>query len=564
MIEPFPFDRQKPGRILVLSRPREIYFLVRGVDIAAENDGAALSAQGFDVVQEVGIVLHFVRHAAVVTAAIREIGVDENEVPIVSYDGAPLAIVVCHAETGLNGERLSFGEQGCATISGALGRCPECVVSGWFSQIVSNLIRPAFRLLQGDDVGLRGRQPLKKNALAMERAQAVDVPTVESHHGSHSSTIARRGKVVQPGDCWDLPIRLQSSVMSNSVNQPLNLYDLTRSALSELLASWGYSDYYAGLVWSGLYRELAEKVADIAGLRVDIAGRLAAETVVGVLSTRSVVDSADGHTQKFLLGLADGQAIETVLMYFRGRATACVSTQVGCAMGCIFCATGQMGFRRHLAPGEIVAQVVHVARVLRRRGESLRNIVLMGMGEPLHNYDATMAAMETVMDHRGLAIAPRFITLSTVGVVPGIRRLAEERRPIRLAVSLHGATDEERSRLVPPARRWPLSELIDVCQEYSRTLGRRIFFEWALIDGENDGPEQAHALGRLLQGLDAHVNLIPLNPTIGYDGRPTEPAAVKAFQAILAEYGLPSTVRQRRGIDVAAGCGQLATLNPTA
>jgi len=347
--------------------------------------------------------------------------------------------------------------------------------------------------------------------------------------------------------------------MHQPIPHPTNLYNLSRDDLRGRLAEWGYSDYYAGLVWSGLYRDLAAGTDDIAGLRPELQQRLAAETTIGVLAPRAAIDSADGHTRKFLLGLPDDQAIETVLMYFRGRATACVSTQVGCAMGCVFCATGQMGFRRHLTPGEIVAQVVHVARVLRERGETLRNIVLMGMGEPLHNYDAVMAAMETVMDHRGLSIAPRFITLSTVGVVPGIRRLAEEKRPFRLAVSLHGATDEERGRLVPPARRWPLSELIDACRDYSETLGRRIFFEWALIDGQNDGPEQAHALGRLLHGLDAHVNLIPLNPTVGYDGRPADTAAVKAFQRVLAEYGLPSTVRQRRGIDVAAGCGQLAT-----
>jgi len=211
----------------------------------------------------------------------------------------------------------------------------------------------------------------------------------------------------------------------------------------------------------------------IAGLRPELAARLSAE-MVGVLPVRATIDSADGHTRKVLLGLADGAAIETVLMYFRGRATVCISTQVGCAMGCVFCATGQMGFRRHLSPGEIAAQVVHAERALRARGETLRNIVLMGMGEPLHNYEATMAALETVMDHRGLAIGPRFITLSTVGVVPGIRRLTAERRPMRLAVSLHGATDEERARLVPPARRWPLSELMAACRDYTTTLGRRI------------------------------------------------------------------------------------------
>lgn len=353
--------------------------------------------------------------------------------------------------------------------------------------------------------------------------------------------------------------RVTIILMRRPIDPLTNLYDLSRSALHDLLAEWGYSDYYAGLVWSGLYRDLATETDAITGLRPDLSRQLAAETTIGKLSQQMSVASADGHTRKFLLELTDGQAIETVLMYFRGRATACVSTQVGCAMGCVFCATGQMGFRRHLTSGEIVAQIVHVAQGLRERGETLRNIVLMGMGEPLHNYDATMAALETVTDHRGLAIAPRFITLSTVGVVPGIRRLTEEARPFRLAVSLHGATNEERMKLVPIARRWSLSELIDACRDYSERLGRRVFFEWTLIEGQNDTSEQAHALGHLLHELNAHVNLIPLNPTIGYDGQPTSAVAIRAFQHVLAEYGLPSTVRQRRGIDVAAGCGQLAT-----
>jgi 23S rRNA (adenine2503-C2)-methyltransferase len=244
-------------------------------------------------------------------------------------------------------------------------------------------------------------------------------------------------------------------------------------------------------------------------------------------------------------------------MTFKGRATACVSTQAGCAMGCIFCATGQMGFKRHLSAGEIVAQVLHVSRILRDRGKSLRNVVLMGMGEPLHNYDATMKALDIIIDHNGLAIAPRHITLSTVGLVPGIRRLADEERQVRLAVSLHGASDAERQALIPPARRWPLMELMDACQYYSEKRKRRIFFEWTLIAGENDTTEQAHALGQLLQTLDAHVNLIPLNPTVGFAGQPAHEKGAKEFQAILAQYGLPSTVRQRRGIDIAAGCGQL-------
>ncbi|MFO7663441.1 MAG: 23S rRNA (adenine(2503)-C(2))-methyltransferase RlmN [Chloroflexota bacterium] len=345
----------------------------------------------------------------------------------------------------------------------------------------------------------------------------------------------------------------------NASNPPVNLYDLSRAGLGRLLAGWDYSDHHAGQVWSNLYRDLVETPEAMANIRADLRQRLAAESTIGMLPTRHAIDSSDGYTRKFLLGLADGQAVETVLMYFRGRATACVSTQVGCAMGCVFCATGQMGFLRHLTAGEIVAQVVYVARLLRKHGDILRNIVLMGMGEPLHNYDATMAALDTLMNHKGMAMAPRFITLSTVGVVPGIRRMTAERRPVRLAVSLHGATDEDRQRLVPPARRWPLAELMDACREYSATLRRGVFFEWTLIDGQNDSPEQAHALGRLLQGMKAHVNLIPLNPTLGFDGRPTARPEVKSFQAVLTGYGLPSTVRQRRGIDVAAGCGQLAT-----
>jgi 23S rRNA (adenine2503-C2)-methyltransferase len=268
--------------------------------------------------------------------------------------------------------------------------------------------------------------------------------------------------------------------------------------------------------------------------------------------------SSDGLTRKFLLRLDDGQTIETVLMSYRARFTACVSTQAGCAMGCVFCATGQMGFTRHLRPGEIVAQVMHIQRALQARGEAgLRNLVLMGMGEPLHNYDAVMTALEIITDRRGLNLGPGRITISTVGVVPGILRLAEERRPYHLAVSLHGATEPDRSALVPISRRWPLAELIAACRTYGAQTGRRIFFEWTLIAGQNDSPAQAAQLAALLIGLDAHVNLIPLNPTDGFAGAASASAAAREFQRTLRAADIPSTIRQRRGIDVAAGCGQL-------
>jgi 23S rRNA (adenine2503-C2)-methyltransferase len=296
---------------------------------------------------------------------------------------------------------------------------------------------------------------------------------------------------------------------------------------------------------------------------------------LGVLPTALDTASSDGFTRKYLLSLPDDERIETVLMRFTGRVTACVSSQVGCAMGCVFCATGQMGYTRHLTPGEIVAQVVHVARVLRheapkgaaRRGSRhalgtrLRNVVLMGMGEPLHNYESVMHAVDIMLDPNGPSLAAERITLSTVGVVPGILRLAAEQRPIHLAVSLHAATQAERAALVPAARKWPLDELMAACRTYSDTTGRRIFYEWTLIDGKNDSEDQARAVGELLRGLPAHVNLIPLNPTLGYDGTPTHSAAGNRFREILQqEFALPTTMRQRRGIDIAAGCGQLAVI----
>ena len=346
----------------------------------------------------------------------------------------------------------------------------------------------------------------------------------------------------------------------------LNLYDFTREELRAQFVRWEFSPVHAERLWNYLYLQLAESCDATAmpELPEKVRARLAAGGKPDVLPTALATDSSDGFTRKYLLSLADGERIETVLMRFNGRVTACISSQVGCAMGCVFCATGQMGYTRHLTPGEIVAQAVHVARALRSAGEPhrLRNVVLMGMGEPLHNYDAVMSAIDILRDSAGLAIAAERITLSTVGVVPGILRLAAEKRPLHLAVSLHAATQAERAALVPAARKWPLDELMAACRTYSEATGRRIFYEWTLIEGKNDTPEHARAVGNLLRGLPAQVNLIPLNPTSGYAGAPTHSEAAKAFQRILAaEFSLPSTVRQRRGIDIGAGCGQLAVAN---
>lgn len=226
-------------------------------------------------------------------------------------------------------------------------------------------------------------------------------------------------------------------------------------------------------------------------------------------------------------------------------------------MGCVFCATGQMGFVRHLSAGEIVEQAIHFARFLENEGERLSNIVLMGMGEPLHNYEATLQAIERLTASDGLGIGQRHITLSTVGLVPAIRRFADEGLQVKLAISLHAATDEERSALLPVNKRWNLTELLDACRYYIAKTARRVTFEWALIQGENDTVQQAHALGQLLQGLLCHVNLIPLNPTHGYAGQPSDSTRVQHFMDILGRYGVSSTVRMRRGIEIEAGCGQL-------
>jgi len=367
-----------------------------------------------------------------------------------------------------------------------------------------------------------------------------------------------------------------------------NFHDLTRAELTALVTSWGFSPVHAASLWSGVYHDDEERFSDMAEVPARLRARLEQEISLAPPAVVSERHSTDGFTRKYLLALADGQRIEAVLMRFTGRVTACVSSQAGCAMGCVFCATGRMGFARHLTPGEIVAQVLHVRRALRPSAagaalplpstasankrdpgpgavqpetpnpDRLRNVVLMGMGEPLHNYDAVMKAVEILRDQNGPAIGARRITLSTVGVIPGIVRLADEANPPHLAVSLHAATQAERAALVPVATRWPLDALMEACRYYCEKRQRRIFFEWTLIAGRNDTPEQAHAVGRLLHGLPAQVNLIPLNPIPGYAGAPSDRAAARGFQDILAGYGLPSTVRQRRGIDIAAGCGQLA------
>jgi 23S rRNA (adenine2503-C2)-methyltransferase len=228
-------------------------------------------------------------------------------------------------------------------------------------------------------------------------------------------------------------------------------------------------------------------------------------------------------------------------------------------MGCVFCATGQMGFKRNLSSGEIIEQVIYYARELARENKVVTNIVIMGMGEPFHNYEAVMSAIDRLNDPRGLNLGARRFTISTVGVVPMIRQFATEKRQVNLAISLHAANDTLRSKLLPINRRYPLQDLMQACRDYVSMTNRRLSFEWALIQGVNDSPTDARELASLVKGLLCHVNIIPLNPTTEYDGKPTTRENAEVFKNILESSGVPCTIRLRRGIDIRAGCGQLAS-----
>lgn len=246
-------------------------------------------------------------------------------------------------------------------------------------------------------------------------------------------------------------------------------------------------------------------------------------------------------------------------MRYKKRNTLCISSQAGCAMGCVFCATGQMGFKRHLSSGEIVAQVMYYARQLYEENTAVTNVVLMGMGEPFHNYENTLAAIDRLNDPQGYNLGARRFTISTVGLIPAIRRFATEKRQINLAISLHAADDDLRTSMLPVNKRYPIDELLAACREYIAVTGRRITFEWALINGVNDTPDQAILLAKKLKGLLGHVNAILLNPTLGYSGQATSHERAEKFRQILEEHGIPCTIRLRRGIDIQAGCGQLVS-----
>jgi 23S rRNA (adenine2503-C2)-methyltransferase len=322
-------------------------------------------------------------------------------------------------------------------------------------------------------------------------------------------------------------------------------FDLSRDELDRILV--GEPPFRSRQVWESLHRQ-ARWPSEMTELPKDLRQRLGSE-LAPALRPLDRVETDDGTTCKWVFDVGHSAVVEAVLMTYPNRATVCISTQAGCAMACPFCATGQSGFRRHLRAGEIVEQVAWAMRET-----TVTHVVFMGMGEPLANYDQTVAAARRLHDDMG--ISARRLTISTVGVVPGIRRLSTEDLPVNLAVSLHAANDELRDRLVPINRRYPLAMLSEACAQYSERTGRRLSFEWAVIGGVNDTQRDAEELAALARGLGAHVNLIALNPTAAYEtAQPSRPAP---FARALRALGVNATVRATRGAQIAAACGQLA------
>jgi 23S rRNA (adenine2503-C2)-methyltransferase len=335
------------------------------------------------------------------------------------------------------------------------------------------------------------------------------------------------------------------------------LFDLTLKELEELVINFGEPKFRARQIYEWLYVKCAGSCDEMTDLPKKFREKLKTETEFSYLIPQIDLLSTDGWTRKILFNLPDECQLETVLMGYDTRRTICISTQAGCGLGCTFCATGQGGLQRNISAGEIVEQVMFFERVLHKKNDHLTNVVFMGMGEPFANYKPVMKAVDILTDSNGFNFGARRITISTVGLVPVIRQFADENRQVNLAVSLHAATDKLRETMLPINRKYPLKELIQACYYYTRKTNRRLSFEWALIDEVNDTPQQAQALVKLVKGMLCHVNLIPLNPTRGFEGHESKQKRIREFREILDNAGITNTLRIRRGIDINAGCGQL-------
>ncbi|MCV0373676.1 MAG: 23S rRNA (adenine(2503)-C(2))-methyltransferase RlmN [Nitrosarchaeum sp.] len=345
-----------------------------------------------------------------------------------------------------------------------------------------------------------------------------------------------------------------------------DLYRLLPEEMEQLVMDMGYQRYRADQILYPLYYKFPKDISEIKQLPKAMREELAAAGYT-IGSTQEIhrVVSEDGETMKLLLNLDDDTSVETVLMQYPStnplghpRSTICVSTQIGCAMGCVFCATGQMGFETNLKAEHIVSQVIHFAEILQQRGQHVTNLVFMGMGEPMANYDEMIRAVRILTHPRGFGIGQRHITISTIGITSGIDRLAEEDLQIGLAISLHAPNNNLRKQLVPTAGPNSVEEIIEAGRRYFKKTGRRVTFEYALMEGVNDSIETAMELARLLKGNGSHLNIIPINPTAGNFKRPSSGRVLK-FEQILIDAGINCTVRVEKGTEISAACGQLRT-----
>ncbi|MEF3305762.1 23S rRNA (adenine(2503)-C(2))-methyltransferase RlmN [Paenibacillus sp. GYB003] len=342
------------------------------------------------------------------------------------------------------------------------------------------------------------------------------------------------------------------------VPEKLSAYDLSLEEWQAWLKDNGEAAFRAGQLFDWLYVKRVGSFEEMSNLSKTLRDKLAGEFEFVSLKEIARHQSKDG-TVKFLFELADGNAIETVIMKHDYGNSVCVTTQVGCRIGCTFCASTLGGLKRNLSAGEIVAQVVQAQRLLDATGERVSSIVIMGIGEPFENYDAMLKFLKLMNHPKGLNIGQRHITVSTSGIVPNIYRFADENMQINLAISIHAPNDELRSKLMPVNRRYPFADLIEACNYYLRKTGRRITFEYALMGGVNDSAENAAELANVLKGMLplAHVNLIPVNFVLERNFKRTERDDIFAFQRILEKAGIPATIRREHGSDIAAACGQL-------
>jgi 23S rRNA (adenine2503-C2)-methyltransferase len=345
-----------------------------------------------------------------------------------------------------------------------------------------------------------------------------------------------------------------------------DLYRLLPEEMEQLVIDMGYPRYRADQILLPLYYKFPKNISDIKQLPKTLIAELieSGYTIGSAKETHRIV-SEDGDTTKLLLNLSNDKSVETVLMQYdpskiggHPRSTICVSTQIGCAMGCVFCATGQMGFETNLKAEHIVSQVIHFAELLQQRGEHVTNLVFMGMGEPMANYDEMIRSVKILTHSRGFGLGQRHITISTIGIISGIEKLAEENLQIGLAISLHAPNNQLRKELVPTATSNSVEDIIESGYNYFKKTGRRVTFEYALMDGINDSPQIANDLAELLRGNGSHVNLIPINPTAGDFKRPSN-NRVHEFERILSAAGVNCTIRIEKGTEISAACGQLRT-----